>query len=230
MSLTLIIFLSLLFIFVVAIYFGIKENVADWGNPLTNLIDGWMRIYIRHFHDFVYQPLPVSEKGPGLIAGNHISGLDPFLILAATRRPIRFMIAREEYDRFGFTWLFKLAGCIPVERTGRVEKAFRATLKALHDGELVGLFPQGGIHRPEEPRVRLKSGIIKLAKLAEVPITPVIVDGMKGKGHTLTPFFIPSDCRLFVSPILDCMDNADKDCLAKLKELLEIHKIENQQE
>ena len=223
MSITVIIVCVLFLLIAFLVYFGFRENVADWGNPLTNLIDGWLRIYIRYFHGFIYQPLPVSDKGPALIAGNHISGIDPFLILAACRRPIRFMIAREEYERFGFTWLFKLAGCIPVERTGRVEKAFRATLKALNDGELVGLFPQGGIHRPDQPRLRLKSGVIKLAKLSNVPITPVVVDGMKAKGHTLTPFLIPSECRLYVAPVLDCMDDPDKDCLSKLHELLKLH-------
>jgi len=205
--------------FVLALSFmaiGYRYHVADWGHFFINVIDGWIRIYCRYFHGFIYQPIPVSEHGPSLLACNHLSGLDPFLIVAACRRPIRFMIAKEEYERFGLQWLFRAAGCIPVERFGRVETAFRASLAALHNGEVVALFPEGGINRTEQPLRKLKPGIIKLAKLAAVPITALRVEGMRAQGHTLTPVFLPGQSRLYVLPELDCVNKTDDDALTQL--------------
>lgn len=198
------------------ILIGYKAHVANWDNFFINVIDGWIRIYCRYFHRFIYQPIPVSDNGPTLLACNHLSGLDPFLIVAACKRPIRFMIAIEQYERFGLQWLFRAAGCIPVERSGRVETAFRATLTALHNGEVVALFPEGGINRTTKPLRKLKAGIIKLAKMANVPITSLRVEGMKGQGHTVTAFLLPSDSRLYVLPSLDCVNKTDEDCLTQL--------------
>ena len=213
-------FISIIIIVLGFILVGHKNHVANWGNFFTNVLDGWIRIYCRYFHRFVYQPIPISNNSPTLLASNHLSGLDPFLIVAACSHPIRFMIAKEEYQRFGLQWLFRAAGCIPVERSGRVEIAFNTALKGLHNGEVVLLFPEGGINRSKQPLQKLKAGIIKLAKLAELPITPLRVDGMCGQGHTLAAFILPSQSRLTVLPELECGNKTDKELLAQLALLL----------
>ena len=203
-------------LFIGFILIGHKNHVADWDNFIINIIDGWIRIYCRYYHHFIYQPIPVSDNGPTLLACNHLSGLDPFLVVAACRHPIRFMIAKEEYERFGLQWLFRAAGCIPVERSGRVEIAFRTTLGALHNGEVVALFPEGGINRTGRPLRKLKAGIIKLAKMADVPITALRVEGMRGQGHTGTALLLPGQSRLYVLPELDCGNKTDEDGLIQL--------------
>ena len=202
------------------IFIGHKYHVANWGNLVINVIDGWIRIYCRYFHHFIYQPIPVTNDGPTLLACNHLSGLDPFLVIAACQHPIRFMIAKEEYERFGLQWMFRAAGCIPVERSGRVERAFNATLEALHNGEVVLLFPEGGINRSDKPLRKLKAGVIKLAKMANVPITPLRIDGMRGQKHTLPSLILPSQSRLTVFPELNCGNKTDKEGLAQLALLL----------
>lgn len=211
-----IILICLLIAIVVFVFIGHKNHVADWEHFIVNVVDGWIRIYCRYYHHFIFQPIPVSNSGPALLACNHLSGLDPFLIVAACRRPIRFMIAKEEYERFGLQWLFRLAGCIPVERSGRVETAFRAALTALHNSEVVALFPEGGINRTGRPLRKLKAGIIKLAKMANVPITALRVEGMRGQGHTVSPLFLPSQSRLSVLPELDCANKTEEDSLVQL--------------
>jgi len=178
------------FILIGLIFIGYKNHVAEWGSFTINVVDGWIRIYCRYYHHYIYQPIPVSDNGPTLLACNHLSGLDPFLVVAACRHPIRFMIAQEEYERFGLQWLFRAAGCIPVMRSGRVETAFRATLAAL--------------------------GIIKLAKMASVPITALRVEGMRGQGHTVSALLLPSQSRLYVLPELDCVNKTDEDGLTQL--------------
>ena len=204
------------------ILIGYKAHVAEWNNFFINVIDGWLRIYCRYYHRFIYQPVAVPETGSCLLACNHLSGLDPFLIVAACHRPIRFMIAKEEYQRFGLQWLFRLAGCIPVERSGRVETAFRAALKALQTGEVVALFPEGGIHARDKPPKRLKAGIVKLAKMANVPIMPLQVDGMRAEGSTVTAIFLPSFSRLYTMQKLDCNNMSAELCLTQLALFLQL--------
>ena len=216
----LIIISCILFISFSFIFIGYKYHVADWNHFIINVIDGWIRIYCRYFHGYIYQPIPVSDNGPTLLACNHLSGLDPVLVVAACRYPIRFMIAQEEYERFGLQWLFKAAGCIPVERSGRVEVAFNKSLAALQKGEVVLLFPEGGINRTEKPLRKLKAGIIKLAKLADVPIIPLRVSGMRGQKHTMPSFVLPSQSRLLVKPELECGNKTDVEGLAELTLLL----------
>lgn len=220
------IFLSLFISVLILFFLGHKAHVADWGNPFINIIDGWVRLYCRYFHHFIYQPIPVSTsstaKIPVLLASNHLSGLDPFLLVAACSRPIRFMIAQEEYQRFGLQWLFRAAGCIPVVRSGRVETAFRASLKALAEGEVVALFPEGGIHQAEKPPKRLKAGIVKLAKLAQLPIIAIQVDGMRAQGQTLPSLVLPSYSRLYVIAELDCIESRTEHCLTQLALFLQL--------
>ena len=213
-------FVVIIIFIIIFVYIGHKNHVADWGGFTINVVDGWIRVYCRYFHHFIYHPIPVSDNGPTLLACNHISGLDPFLVVAACRHPIRFMIAKEEYERFGLTWLFRAAGCIPVERSGRVEKAFKTILLALRRNEVVLLFPEGGINHTSEPLRKLKVGIIKLAKLAEVPITALRVKGMRGQGHTMPAFVLPSYSYLSVLPELNCENKTDEQALAQLALLL----------
>ena len=212
--------LTVVILFTGVIIIGYKNHVANWNHFIINVVDGWIRIYCRYYHHFIYQPIPVSDSGSTLLACNHISGLDPFLVVAACRHPIRFMIAIEVHERFGLQWLFRAAGCIPVARSGRVEIAFRATLTALHNGEVVALFPEGGINRTGRPLRKLKAGIIKLAKMANLPITSLRVAGMRGQGHTVSALLLPSQSRLAVLPELDCGNKTDKDALAQLALLL----------
>lgn len=216
----LVVTISLLFIGFV--FVGYKYHVADWGNVIINVIDGWIRIYCRYHHHFIYQPIPVSDSGPTLLACNHLSGLDPFLVIAACQHPIRFMIAKEEYERFGLQWLFHAAGCIPVERSGRVETAFRSTLTALNNNEVVALFPEGGINRTGRPLRKLKAGIIKLAKMANTPITALRVEGMRGQGHTVPALLLSSQSRLYVLPELDYGNKTDEDGLIQLALFLSV--------
>jgi 1-acyl-sn-glycerol-3-phosphate acyltransferase len=112
-----------------------RANGAEWGGKWLDRLDGLNRIFCRRYHRLSAECLPLPEQGPALLVANHCSGLDPLLPIAASRRPLRFIIATEQYHRFGLEWLFRAVGCIPVDRRGRPERAFRDALKALRAGE-----------------------------------------------------------------------------------------------
>jgi 1-acyl-sn-glycerol-3-phosphate acyltransferase len=187
-------------------------HVADWGHPWLNRLDGLNRILCHRFHRLRPVHCPLPRHGPALVVANHVSGLDPLLMIAATRRPLRFLIAREQYERFGLRWLFRAIGCIPVDRGGSPHRALAAARHALQQGEVVALFPHGRIHLDHEPAARIKPGILHLARMSGAPVHPMRIDGVRGVGQTLAAVFRRSRARITVLPPLS-YDDADPDRL-----------------
>jgi len=199
--LTLSLFLiALLLVFIVHI--GNQYNGADWGHPATNILDGWLRLYVKKFQRQGDFKINLPENTPLILAANHISSIDPFLLVAATDRPIRFMIAKEEYERPILNWMFKAAGCIPVDRGGRVEGAFRSAMRAINQGQLVSIFPQGGIHCEENQRPRIKQGIIKLSALTQCSILQVRINGISAPGTMVACIVKRGHITMEVAPIV----------------------------
>lgn len=198
-----------------------RAHLADWGGRWTNRIDGLNRLFCHRFHRLSADCLPLPDSGPALVVANHLSGLDPLLLIAASRRPLRFIIAAEQYHRFGLTWLFRLAGCIPVDRSGRPERAFREALKALAAGEVVALFPHGGIHLDSEPPRPLKRGVARLAQLADCPVYPVRLEGIKGEGQLVAAVLRRGRPRLTSHAPINCHQLSDGDCLRYISAYIE---------
>jgi len=211
----------ILLLVVAILYLGYRHSEAHWGGVGFACLDGLNLLMCRHFHRLRHDPVPLPEKGGCLVVCNHVSGLDPLLMIAATKRPLRFMIAREEYERFGLQWLFRGVGCIPVERKGRPEQALREAMRSLNDGEVVALFPHGKIHLDSDPPRKLKGGVAWLAQQAEVPVLPMRLTGIAGAGHTLLSVIMRSRARLRVYDKLTCHDIKSADCLKNIADCIE---------
>ena len=171
-------------------------NVANWGSPWLNRLDGLTRIFCRQFHRLQHDAMQLPASGPALVVANHVSGLDPLLMLAASPRPLRFMIAREQYERRLLMPLFRWVGCIPVERARNPRAALKAARTALAAGEVVALFPHGRIHLDHHPPVPIKRGVLWLAKVSGAPIVPLRVDGVRAEGRTVRAVFVRSQARV----------------------------------
>src|SRR3989344_1532335 len=195
-------------------------NVADWGNRWINRLDGLNRLFCRHFHRLGRQDIPLPARGGVVVVSNHVSGLDPLLLIAAIARPLRFLIAREEYERWWLTWLFRAVGCIPVERTQNPRAAFAEAQRQLQAGEVVALFPHGHIHLDHYPPKPLKRGATLLAHAAGVPIIAVRLDGVRGQGLTISAVFLRSRVRLRHHAPLHPTDHEADQMLAQLAQLL----------
>jgi 1-acyl-sn-glycerol-3-phosphate acyltransferase len=197
-----------------------RASEVDWGGPGVNRIDGLNRILCKKYHRLHGDSLHLPESGPAIVVANHVSGLDPLLLVAATQRRLRFIIASEEYHRYGFNWLFRAAGCIPVDRKGRPERAFRAALKALDEGEVVAIFPHGGIHLDSDPYRKLKPGAVRLAQLAGCPVYPARIEGVSVEGRILMPVMVRSKARIENYPAIDCSGREPADCLSDIEKVL----------
>lgn len=199
---------------------GGRYGQADWGGPFLNRLDGLVRVFCARFHRLEYEPLPVPESGGAIVAANHLSGVDPIILAAASRRPLRYVIATEQYERRIFRWFYDQIGCIPVDRTGAPEKAFYAARRALAAGEIIVLFPQGSIRLPDEPRKPLKRGVIALAAMANVPVIPARISGVGGVGRIVAAVFIRSRARIHAGPPVLVADRRDNQALLTIEEFI----------
>lgn len=176
----------LIIVFIWLLRKGLKITLAaqqtDWGKTGLNYLDGLNRLFCKHYHRLQYTPIELPPQGAAIVVANHLSGLDPLLLAAVTRRPLRFLIAREQYERFGLKWLFQAIGCIPVDRGSRPEIALRAALRALEAGEVIALFPQGTFVLPGESQ-KIKKGSLWLAEHTNSPIYPAYISGISGMGY-----------------------------------------------
>lgn len=190
-----------------------------WGGRFFYRLDGFNRLFCRHYHRLRHAPVQLPQSGGAVLVANHISGLDPLLLGAATERRLHFLVAREQYERFGTRWFFRGTHCIPVDRSSRPERAFRAALEVLARGEVIAVFPQGGIVADGE-QPPLKSGALRMAQLAGVALVPVYIDGVAGRGKVLGALLPRSHATLTGYAPVKCSGQARGDCLRVLAALL----------
>ena len=130
----------------------------------------------------------IPASGGAVLAINHISFLDyAFAGLPADRagrRRVRFMAKDGIFKNPVAGPLMRSMGHISVNRDAGSD-AFRQGVRALKDGELLGVFPEGTMSRSFE-LISFKSGAVRMAAMAQVPIIPMAVFGgqrILGYGH-----------------------------------------------
>ena len=125
----------------------------------------------------------VPTEGGALIVSNHVSWVDPFILLATQQRRIRFMIDRTIYEQLWWAnWLFRLGRLIPVSAKDSPKKmvaAIRQARQAMDEGDLVCIFAEGAITR-NGMMGRFRAGFEKVARGTAYPIIPAYLGGLWG--------------------------------------------------
>lgn len=125
----------------------------------------------------------IPENGPAVLVCNHVSYVDAFVIGAASPRPIRFVMDHRIFNTPVLGWLFKSAKAIPIapakEDPWLMEKAYVDIAKALHDGDLICIFPEGKLTSTGEMN-EFKGGIMKIIERSPVPVIPMALRGLWG--------------------------------------------------
>ena len=121
----------------------------------------------------------IPPSGGAILAGNHLSVADEYIMGAVVPRHIAFWAKAEYFHGSGLRgWATKTLmnglGAIEVNReSGRAAlHAFDAAIPALQAGDLVGLYPEG-TRSPDGRLYRGRTGVARLALQAEVPVIPV---------------------------------------------------------
>ncbi|MFI1725506.1 lysophospholipid acyltransferase family protein [Streptomyces sp. NPDC020489] len=125
----------------------------------------------------------VPASGAAIVAGNHLSFSDHFLMPAILKRRITFLAKKEYFTGPGIkgrltAFFFRSAGQIPVDRTGKAagQAAIREGLGVLSKGELLGIYPEGT--RSHDGRLyKGKVGVAVMALKAGVPVIPCAMIG-----------------------------------------------------
>jgi len=118
----------------------------------------------------------VPGSGAVILAPNHFSFMDHFLIGCYLRRKIRFM-AKSQLFKPPMEWLYKAGGVFPVRRGARDEDAFITAEAILGRGGLVTMYCEGGRSRTGDLADKAKPGIGRLALETGAVVVPVAIHG-----------------------------------------------------
>lgn len=137
----------------------------------------------------------VPASGPVLLAANHRSFLDPFVIGALTKRPVYYIAKRELFERRWQAWLLNSLGAFPVDRGAGDEHAMDTARAILQRGDCVVIFPEGTRVRPG-PLGHPHRGVGRLALQTGARVVPIAVMGTEDvrRGWRIRPRKVTLRC------------------------------------
>ena len=180
----------------------------------------------------------LPTQGAAVLTCNHVSFIDPVLLMAASPRPIYFVMDHRIFKMPVLGWFFKLVKAIPIapksEDPVMYEAAFEAAAKVLRDGDLLAIFPEGGITKNGELQP-FKGGIMKILENAQrdgvdAPVIPMALTNLWGsyfsrveKGNAMVKPFrrgVLSRVGLNVGTAMDATTTAPESLQARVAALL----------
>ena len=147
-----------------------------------------MRLIVWFLISTIYRVKPkgmenIPHVGPALLVCNHVSFVDPLILGGFIRRPVRFIMYYKIFNVPILKWVFKAAKAIPV--AGRKEdpemfkQAFESVREALKDGDVVCIFPEGGL-TPDGTLQEFRAGVERIIEETPVPVIPMALNNLWG--------------------------------------------------
>ncbi|SDC95234.1 1-acyl-sn-glycerol-3-phosphate acyltransferases [Variovorax sp. CF079] len=130
----------------------------------------------------------IPAEGAAVLVCNHVSFIDAVLLMAASPRPIRFIMDHRIFRVPVLGWLFRLAKAIPIapqkEDPAAYEEAFARAIQVLREGDLLAIFPEGAITRDGSLQP-FKGGVMKILEAARAegidpPVIPMALTNLWG--------------------------------------------------
>lgn len=157
----------------------------------------------------------IPESGKCILAGNHVSNYDGYLLLSSTKREIH-ILGKIELFNSKFGWLFRLMHLIPVDRKRKNPEAIKAAINILNEEKVIGIFPEGTFHK-DVLLLPFKPGVVDFAIKTGAPIIPFVILGQfKFRSHPIIKFGKP----IYLSKVkekdkLKYFENVIRDMLTK---------------
>jgi 1-acyl-sn-glycerol-3-phosphate acyltransferase len=125
----------------------------------------------------------VPDEGAALVVCNHVSFMDPLILMASVRRPMRFVMYYKIFNIPVLNFVFRTAKAIPIagrnEDPAQLARAFELIDEALAAGEVVCIFPEGGLTK-DGGIATFRPGVDQILARRPVPVVPLALRGMWG--------------------------------------------------
>jgi 1-acyl-sn-glycerol-3-phosphate acyltransferase len=125
----------------------------------------------------------VPDEGAALVVCNHVSFMDPLILMASVRRPMRFVMYYKIFNIPVLNFVFRTAKAIPIagrhEDEAQLKRAFDLIDEALAAGEVVCIFPEGGL-TSDGDIATFRPGVDQILARRPVPVVPLALRGMWG--------------------------------------------------
>ncbi len=125
----------------------------------------------------------VPARGAAVLVSNHVSYVDALLLAGAVRRPIRFIMFKPIFELPVLNFVFRTGGAIPINNRHddpeAYAQAFRQIARALEQGDLLCIFPEGRLTQDGEIG-EFKAGIERIIATTPVPVVPMALRGLWG--------------------------------------------------
>lgn len=165
------------------VFISKKELVC----PMKHLLSFFIIRLVRSFGQLCFRIRSsgaenIPHQGGALLVANHVSYLDFVLVVCAIRRPVRFVMNADIFNKPLLKPILEALHCVPVHpRNGKNDlNAFNeAVANLVNSGELVAIFPEGTVTRTGQ-MLEFKKGIEHLTKLIRTVVIPIHLDGVGG--------------------------------------------------
>src|SRR6267142_1427885 len=125
----------------------------------------------------------IPESGPAVLVCNHVSYVDALVIAAACPRPVRFVIDHQIFKVPVLNFIFRTGRAIPIaparEDPQALDRAYDEIAKALADGDVIGIFPEGKITADGQLNA-FRPGVKKIVDRTPAPVVPLALLGLWG--------------------------------------------------
>ena len=200
---------------------------TPWKKFIRTVIKGILHAFYKivfRIEKINEQNLPLDE--PCIVCANHLNTWDAVGLVVCSKRRIRF-IAKEDLFNNGFlNWLAHIFDVIPIKRGMRDLDSMKRCLKALKDGETLGIFPEG-TRRGLAKGAKVQNGAAYMALKTKVKVVPV---GIKGSFKPFTKVYLnygkPIDFTNYESkyPDKDKLESATKEIMDNIIMLTKFEK------
>ncbi|MGI6453847.1 MAG: lysophospholipid acyltransferase family protein [Syntrophomonadaceae bacterium] len=119
----------------------------------------------------------LPNKGPVIVAANHVSNWDPIVVAVALKRQIHFMAKAQLFDIPLLGAILTRVNAFPVRRGTADRAAIRRALEILGEGQVLGIFPEGTRNKTGD--IKAQSGVAMIALKAGAPVLPVACVGTR---------------------------------------------------
>ena len=141
------------------------------------IVRNFLKLFFKIVMGFkVYGVENVPKKGGFILAGNHVSHLDPPALASASPRVLHFMARHTLFNNRVLGWIIGSCNSFPVRRGETDLGAIKEAVRRLKDGKVLLIFPEGTRSQSGEIQAA-QPGIGYLSLMAGVPILPAYVKG-----------------------------------------------------